>query len=431
MRNILTIRKSTLNRIFLIHVRDPQRFFLVEKRDVARWLFFFGMVIALFGSALPWFLWPIAKYYQLIAFLPIAMSLALSHSLRQPIYTRTDYIYPTVALTLLLFIINLCSGRNINGFIMSLFSVVIFLSLFEINRKDLQRLGIVLTNIMAAILAVSIPFYILYLTGFSLPHYHVAPEAVLHTYENYRFFLIDDRFEIELIPRFISVFPEPSWLGMACVTLLFCQIGQWNTWRCRVLFLALAMTFSLAAYICAVIMLFASAYMKGKAILGKIVLLVSVIGAIGVGSIFYNRGDNLVNTLIVQRLTISNDGKLEGDNRATDTFIKEYDKMVANGEWVVGKGIEGMERFSEGGNSGYRVFVYTNGALSAAMLILFLATCLSTSDNRRAQICFCILMTMTFIAHGAPQKFLYFIPMYIFAFSPVRPKQIDTEDGSH
>lgn len=433
MRNPFIIQRRHIDRLFLIHGLTMRNLLVWQVRDVVRWLFFAGMIIAVFGSLLPWFLWPIAKYYQLIACVPLVVSLAMSIHLRQPIFTARDYIYPTVAVTVLISVMALCGGKNVTGFITIPLGVTIFLSLFMVDKKELQALSRILTRIMATILAISIPFYILYLIGRPLPHYHVAPEAVLHTYENYRFFLVDDRFELEIIPRFISVFPEPSWLGMGCVSLLFSQAGRWNTWACRILFVGLLMSFSLAAYICLIVMLFVVSWIKGNAIMGKFVLLTTVCAALIVGSLYYNRGDNLVNTLIVQRLTFTNDGKLEGDNRTTEVFTKEFDKMMKRGEWLTGKGQEAFVRFGEG-NSGFRVFLYINGAISVICLIVFFATIVYTSHNPRARLAFLLFSGLAFVSQGVPLRYIYFIPMYILLFCDLYPKKQPIKpqsDGTH
>lgn len=433
MHNPLLIHKSTLDALFTFRWKGLGRYLMFELRDVARGLFFLSITLAVFCSLLPWFVWPVARFFQMIACVPLILSILLSRSLLNPIFTRTDHLAPLLSVTAVILCMALCSGKNLNGFLMIPFDVLIFYALFKINLSDLQVLGDVLAKTMGYILTVSIPIYILYLLGFSLPHYHVAPDAVLHTYDNYRFFLIDDYAEVvSLFPRFISIFPEPSWLGMGCVTLLYCQIGKWNTWRCRIMFVATIMSFSLAAIICLIVMLFSVAWMKGKAIIGKIFLLFFFIVSGAIGAIYYNDGDNIVNTLVVQRLALDEEGNLEGDDRTTDSFTKEFHKMWTNGEWLTGEGTAHFQRFAEG-NSGYRVFLYINGMLSFILLVVFFSLVLRGSDNRRAILSFILFMALTFIAHGAPLRYTYIVPLYIFAYCRVFPhaKEKYIAHGSH
>lgn len=416
--SLFVIRKSSLDRLFLVPRINGDKLFKLPKRTVALWLMYAGVLFACWCTMAPWFLWPLYKYPAVLAFLPIAASMMLSRTLRNPIYGRPGFQWPTAMVVVLLLVMALSSGRNINGVFMIFFSALIYASVFWLRVDELRRLGDVMATTMALLLCVSIPAYVLYLAGFPLPHHSV--EFGDYQFDNYLFFMVDLRFNFELIPRFHSVFLEPSHLGMACIALLYCQIGKWRTWRCRVIFLGLLMTFSLAAYVCLVVMLFSAAWMKGKAVLGKIVLLTSIGGAVVVGSIFYNKGDNLMNQLIVQRLTVNEDGEMEGDNRTTDLFTKEYDKLFESGEILFGKGMEEKEKFGFG-NAGYRAYFYTYGLVTGLFLMLFFFTLARTSPNRRAVICMLFIQALSFIPHGQPIRFYTFIPFYILSFSAVTP----------
>lgn len=421
MKPLLIIRKDFISRRLRIRRPKATNLMLLEKRTIVRWSMYVGILIAYYGTLLPWPLWPINRFVPILAALPIVVSLLLSRNLKQPIFDRKDYLLPLLSCFILLLSLAMTSGKNFNAILMALFSATIFLSLFKINPKELNRIGDMLAKSMALLMCLSIPFYIMYLMGVSLPHSHIVPSDWDYSYENYRFFLIDDRAALELIPRFHSVFLEPSHLGMACIALLYAQIGKWNTWRCRVLFLTIVMTFSLAAYLCLVVMLFSAAWMKGKAILGKVVLLLGIVIGIVVASFVYRNGDNLFNRLIVQRMTIDNDGKLEGDNRTDETFTREFDKLMSSNQALFGKGLEGMERFGSHGNSGYRVFIYMYGLVSVFLLVVFFFSFLRTSNNTRAKVAMSIISLLSFVAHGIPTKFYFFIPLYILVFIEVYP----------
>lgn len=431
MKNPLVIRKEPLRRWLQITCPKAGSLMTIRKRTVALWMFYFGILLAYYGTLNPWFLWPIARYVHYVASVPIALSMLFSSNIREGIFNRKDYQIPFIACFVLQVVMALTSGKNIFGLIVIVFIMIVFTSIIKLDKSELQRLGDMLTKTMALLMVVSIPFYFLYLVGFNLPHYHVVPTEWEYSFENYRFFLVDDRFDFELIPRFHSVFLEPSHLGMACVGLLYCQIGKWKTWRCRVLFFTIAITFSLAAYICLVVLMFSSAWMKGKAVMGKILILLGLFTTIVVGSIFYNNGENLVNILIVQRLNTNSDGEIEGDNRTSDLFTKEYNKMASSSDIIMGKGMEAMARFGGSGNSGYRVFLYTYGLISVLFVVFFFLAFFRTSDNFRAKIAVTIISLMSFVAHGIPTKYYWFIPLYILVFSDVYPnkyKQLKQEN---
>lgn len=423
MKNPLIVRKDTINKLFQIPRPSARGLLLVDKRGVARMLLYFGILVAFYGTLNPWFVWPIARYVNYLASIPVALSMMYSFNLKQGIYNRKDYWLPFATCVLVQLVMAVTSGKNVNGLIVVAFSSLVYLSLFRLDRDELIKLGDMLTKTLACILVVSIPFYVLHKLGFQLPHSHIVPEEWDYAFENYRFFLVDDRFAFDLMPRFHSVFLEPSHLGMACVALLYAQIGKWNTWRCRILMLALFMTFSLAAYICFVVLVFSSSWMKGKAILGRIVLLFTVVAGIVVGSLFYNKGENLVNLLIVQRLTANDKGEMETDNRTSEIFTREYEKMASSEQIFLGKGLEAMERFGSSGNSGYRVFLYLYGLISVLFLVIFFVCMFRTSDNLRAKVAMSIISMLSFVAHGIPLKFYFFIPLYILIFSEVYPKK--------
>ena len=418
MKNPFIIPKDTLNRLFLWHKPNLSQLFLIQKRTIALLLFYFGIIIVYFASLTPWFLWPIQRYYMPMAFLPLVASMLLSLRLKAPLFTRKDYFLPTVTMSLFLLMMALSSGRNINGIFMVFFSTTVYLSIFKVDIPELHKLSDMLATIMACILAVSIPFFILHLIGFSLPHSRTGLGDYM--FDNYRFFLIDDRSNWELIPRFHSVFVEPAHLGMACVTLLYAQAGKWDTWRCRILFLALFMSFSLAAYACMVAMLFSVSWMKGKAVIGKILILGSIILTIGVSSMFYNKGDNLINNLIVNRLMLDEEGEMEGNNRTSDLFTREYEKMISSGEILFGKGNEELAKFGFG-NSGYRVFIYCYGIISVFFLCLMFFALSRTSTNKRACLSMLLVHALSFWAHGIPHRPYIYISLYVLLFSTIYP----------
>ncbi len=419
MKHLFLFHKDKLSRFFLWPKPDLSSLFLIEKRSVALWLFYLGVIFAYFTTLTPWPLWPFHRYYMLIAFLPILLGLALSLRLKKPVFTRKDFLLPTLSMMLMQLTMAIGSGRNINGIFMVAFSSVVYFSIFKVNIPELRKLGDAIATIMAALMVVSIPMFILHLLGMPLPHSQ-ASFGEYYTFDNYRFFLVDHRFNWELIPRFHSIFLEPGHLGMACLTLLYAQAGKWNTWRCRVLFLALFMTFSVAAYLCMVVMLFSVSWMKGKAVIGKILFLGGIFLALGIGSMFYNRGDNLFNQMIVSRVLLNEDGEMEGNNRTTELFTKEYESTIESGDIIMGNGTEALAKFGFG-NSGYRVFIYSYGLISVLSLFVLFYGLLHTSTNRRANISFLLIHSLSFWAHGYPHRFYFFVPLYIFLFCNVFP----------
>lgn len=401
--------------MFLLPRINLSRYFILQYRDIAVAIYYIGILTVFYASITPWFCWRIFTVSQFLAFVPIVFAMLLSRGLSKPVFTRKDYLLPMLAYLVLMFITGVLSGKNINGFIGDMFNAMVFLSLFMLDKSELSRLGDMLAKSMGTILCVSIPMYILYLIGFRLPHTHIVNTFAQYSFENYYFFLLDDRSIMQIIPRFHSVFLEPSHLAMVCIALLLTQIGQWKRWYNIAMFTAIAISFSLAGYLFVVIILFGASWMKRRAILGKIMVLVALMSTVVVVSIFYNKGDNLVNNLIVQRLAINNDGKLEGDNRVKDDFSRVYDKFADSEKILVGEGTEKMKTFGWG-NAGYKVYLYCNGVISLLFLILFYVLFSLPSTNSRGRILMFVVSIVSFIPHAVPLKFYFFIPLYILTY---------------
>lgn len=401
---------------------------LLPLRDVSLWLYYAGILIVFYGSMAPWFLWPIYSYDPFIVFIPMVLAFLLSRTLSHPLFTRQDYMWPFVAYCVYMLVMCVLSGKNMNGYIGESFRAVVYLFLFMLAKEELPKMGDMLAKSMAVILLPSLVGFFLYLFGFPLPHYHAVPSfADYYSYENYFLFLLDDRAMLQLFPRFHSVFLEPSHMAMACVALLMTQVGQWKKWYNVTLFAALLCSFSLAGYIFLVIMSFSASWMKRRAIMKKLLLLAGFIAVAVTAVLLYNEGENLMNDLIVQRMTVNDEGNLEGDNRVSKDFDTVFEEFAQSEELLTGAGIKKMEQFGFG-NSGYRVYLYRNGLISFLFLVLFFVVLSSTCSYKRGMVVMLIIQGISFIPHGSPLRFFTFIPLYIMAFReievPQPPKEV-------
>lgn len=387
--------------------------FLIKKINIARALFYIGILLAYWGSLLPWFLWKLDGIYSIPSAMLIFLSMLLSRTLKTPIFTRRDFqasILSYLALTVMMRIVNM---NNINSYIGLCFNAVIFFSIFLLSLEEQKRLMKFLCITMASLLVVSIFFFVLYILGFNLPNSPIANEALEYSYTNYYFFMIDDRSFFILLPRFNSVFLEPGHLGTASVLLLATQIGLWKKWYNIVLIVTIIMTFSLAAFVLFLLLMFLQVWIRRKSILPKIVFLLCFIAIVTVGSILYNDGDNLMNTLIIERLEVD-DGKLAGDNRVTDKFETEFNDFIKSDDILLGRDYDWRD--FGWGNAGYRVFIYDNGLIILFMLIVFYICMILPSTEKRAITAMFIIGIASFWVRATPLSIYYFIPMYAFAY---------------
>lgn len=394
-------------------IKKSSDIFIIKKINIARVLFYIGILFAYWGSLLPWFFWKLDNIYFIPSAMFIFLSMLLSRTLSSPIFTRKDFqasILSYLALTVMMRIVNM---NNINSYIGLCFYAVIFFSIFLLSLEEMKRLMKFLCITMASLLVVSIFFFILYLLGIPLPNSPIANETLEYSYTNYYIFMIDDRSFFFLFPRFNSVFLEPGHLGTASVLLLTTQIGLWKKWYNIVLIITTILTFSLAAFVLFLLLMFLQVWIRRKRILPKIIFLLCFIATVTVGSILYNDGDNLMNTLILERLEV-NDGKLAGDNRVTDKFETEFNDFIESDDIFFGRDYDWRD--FGWGNAGYRVFLYDNGLIILFMLIVFYICMILPSTEKRAVTAMFIIGVASFWVRAIPLSFYYFIPMYAFAY---------------
>lgn len=388
-------------------------FFTIEKKNIARMFFYLGILISYWGTLMPWFIWKIEKVFFILSAVLIAMSMLISRNLSCPIFKRTDFQIPILSYLVLNIMICIVNGGNVNAYIALVFYMIIFLSLFMVSIDELKRLIKFLCMVMGTLLSVSIFFFVLYVLGVPLPSSPIAHETLMYSFTNYYFFLIDDRSFLILLPRFQSVFMEPGHLGTASVLLLLTQLGKWKKWYNVVLLIATLISFSLAAFVLLAIVLFINAWLKRKRILPKILLVVGILTSTTIVAIFYNDGDNMLNTLIIERLEID-DGKLAGDNRVTDTFEAVFNDYIKSDDILFGRDFE-LAEFGWG-NAGYRVYIYDNGIIVLMLTIFFYIAAVYSSNDRRAVISMFIIGEASFWVRATPLSFYYFIPLYAFAY---------------
>lgn len=390
----------------MFKINDINSLYLIKKDSLTQFLFYSGMTIAFFGSLNPWFMWSLSSFYIIISAMFVTMAMYVSSTMQNPLFTRTDFLTPTIIYLVLVTYQALVLNDNINSYIINIFHTIIILSLLRINKEVGIKLSTIISKIMAALLIISIFGYIQYLLGINLPNKSVIFKDAIYTYTNYYFFLLDDRSLFTLIPRFHSVFLEPGQMGTATVFLLLTQYGKWKKWYNIVLLTATLISFSLAAYVMLVFVIFLNLWMKGKNIARKVIIAISIITTTTIGAFVYNGGDNLLHDLILLRLEVE-DGDIVGNNRTREDFSAEFDTFITSSDAIFGK------KYDEGfGNSGYKVFIYKNGIIGTFILFLFYITSARNATYKRAVISGFILFFLNFIVRGFPLWYCFYIPIY-------------------
>ena len=386
--------------------------YTINKESLVKILFYCGILLAFFGSLNPWFMWPLGTLYALPAGMLIGASMLISKTTKDNWFTNEHFVAPTMGYALISTYMLIVNQTNINGYIVNLFHIAIFFSIFRLRTEKLAPLMTVLCKVMGTLLAFSIPAFLLYLMGFPFAGVDAAYGDDLYSYTNYFLFMIDDRTLWAFFPRFSSVFLEPGHLGTATALLLSTQFGKWKKWYNIVLLVALLLTFSLAAYVIYVVVIFLKLWVQGKQFIGKLLMTVAFIATIVVGSFFYNNGENLLHDLILIRLEVE-DGELAGNNRVTDDFDTDFEKLCESSDVIFGKKRENPEF----GNSGYKVFLYENGIVGIILMLAFYIASLGKIRNRKAAASAFILALLGFIVRGYPLWYSNYLPYFELAHS--------------
>lgn len=384
--------------------------FLIDKKRLADALFHIAVVLAFYESLHPWFLWPLGPYAYVLMALCAGGSWLVSGSMSEQPKYNAGYLAPFIAYTLL----RLCSflvnpDATFMAFISVAMQIYLFYVIFKADGDLLRRSMGLITKIMAVILIVSMAGFMLYLIGFPLPSSDAKYGEDLYSYSNYYFFLLRDADLWTLIPRFQSVFLEPSHMAIASVFLLMTEIGRWKKWYNIVLICSVLISFSLEAYVLLFCLVFLSKWIQRKHFIRNLLAIIAVFVAIIVGSFFYNDGDNMLNALIVMRLEVD-DGEVAGNNRTTEEFDAEYESYLNSSDIFFGRDM--VQSF---GNSGYKVFIYEYGFVNLALLFIFYLLLLNNPDNKRAVTTAWLLTSIHFVVRAHMTWASCIIPLYFMA----------------
>ena len=366
--------------------------YLIRKDTLSVSLFHIGMLIAFLGSMNPWFMWPLGSLYPVPAAAFVVASLAVSYTMNEPVFNRTDYFLPLSAFFVASVYICLSSGSNVNAYIMIVFKAFIVYSLICLDTHRLYNLTTFIAKVMGVLLAASLAGHFLYLLGFPLPGKSVQL-GEFYTFTNHYLFLLDDRNLFVIIPRFNSYFPEPSHVGSAAAFLLFAQRGHWRKWYNMVLLATIAFSFSLAAYIYITAIIFLNLWIEKKKMFRKLAITIAFFIAAITTAFTYKGGNNLVHDLILLRLEI-NDDKLAGDDRVTGNFEKDYENFLESSDILLGRSYDNTFEF---GNAGFKVFFYDHGMVGITLVVLFYFFALWNAPNKRAVTAAFIILTLYFI----------------------------------
>lgn len=362
----------------------------------------------------PWFIWPLGNYVIILSVVLFGLTLFYGKYLYGVTRKKLAAFFIIALLYVYMFVCR--EDMTILGMVFSFLNVFVFS--FIIFSKDLYRTESLqfIAKLLACISLFSIIGLILFFGGI-----HFSPTMInfndgQYEYYNYYFFLVDIS-SVSLDKwRFSGCFLEPAHIGVASAVLLISQNYNLKKWYNVVLLLTIIISFSLAAYVLIVFGLYIKVMLTSKYIVVYTLILLFVSILLALIAFNYNQGDNFINKYIFERLVFE-DGKMAGDNRVSHGFKKDYERfMDSNKVWF---GTKYDQNRYEGGNAGYRVYIYQNGLIGLLLIILLYFSLIPSGTPVSLALFLLTLNAMIFWKGGTPLWYNLIIP-YLFSFSSLR-----------
>ncbi len=322
--------------------------------------------IVILQSAGPWFLWGKA----VVGYVAIILFLCFRVMLERKISSR----FVAFAFSLFAFYvwIGIYHAEHLQNLAIVLVKYCLpFFCILTMRTEECYRLKTITINVFSLILAISLVAYLIWLCGYSFPAVKINhPSNTWYPpFLNYYFFITEYRLGEFL--RFRSVFTEPGHLGMYCAFFLYINGYVLKKAQNIIFLLSLVFSLSLAAYI----LLFAGwllyNLMSGVSLnrICRILLIICLFA--GMGWLYmYKSKNEVIQTLIINRLAYDSEKGVKGNNRNTYDFRRTYEQLSGS-EYLVGKGTSFMkDHFNNTANSSYKNYVLMYGIIG--MLIIFL-----------------------------------------------------------
>lgn len=256
---------------------------------------------------------------------------------------------------------------------------------------------------LTLILLITIPAWLLYLAGFRFfRSTYVDVGDGFHFLNDYTFFVISDIGERGDFLRFSSVFMEPGWIGTICCFTIFgmgLNFKKFPTWLCIFgLLLSMSLSAVVNLLICAILWIWQTSRHRMAWLCFSLFSLISVT----MFALNYNKGNNMINQLIVQRLVFDEDLGIAGNNRTNDEFDRHFDNMITGSDKWFGIGYEIDQEFEETNDwynhsSGIKKEIMVNGCIGTGLFLLLLIQLLIRYRSKRSFVFFVCFIMASFI----------------------------------
>ena len=374
--------------------------------------------VALFTSFIysmnPWFLWSLGNYSVILSV--VLFLFTLFHRKELYLINEKRLLSFFILVILHIYLLLIKSDVTILTIIFSILNICVFG--FIIFSRDACRIVSLqfIAKLLACISLVSIFGLILFFLGFNFSPNVVDYNEGQYEYYNYYFFLVDLKTIVADKWRFSGYFLEPAHIGVASTVLLISQNYNFRKWYNLILLLTVIISFSLAAYVLFIFGLYVKLLLSSKHFVLYTFILLFISMIVVLIALNYEQGDNFFNKYIFERLSFE-DGEMVGNYRVSHGFKQDFERfMDSNKIWF---GTEYNPNRYEGGNAGYRVYIYQNGLIGLLLIIIFYVSLIPAGTPVFLTLFLLLLNVLIFWKGGTPLWYNLIIP-YLFSFSSLK-----------
>ena len=362
-------------------------------------------LLMILSSMSAWFLWDI--HIGLLYFFSILIWILYYSSMRnkQEVHFRS---YSLLAVSCLFFV-DLVKAENIIPIKTTLLCVVIiqFLSFPDYKRKEILKFcGMGFAIILLISLVGFLLSWVISIPSFGYLYYEN------YVYENYLFFL--KLASVLRSVRFTSVFLEPGHVGMICAFFLYAFNYEIKKWYVLVYLASLLCTLSLAGYLLLIIgFVLYCVNNKDSGIFKWVFLCILLFGGGYVVALSYNGGNNLVNSMIIERLEYDEELGVAGNNRADDATRSRFQSFIKSNDVWFGYPLDQYERLRNSDaihGAGYMIYMFSSGIYGVTLVFLFYFIMARKSNNKKYMLFMLLLYAICFVQRAYPLWVAWLLP---------------------
>lgn len=382
-------------------------------------MFRLAILVDILWGAQAWFTWGLQGVVGNIALIIIFLiSLYYCQVQRIKLKKSSNVLFPLFVLFIAYVIGNKFSIPLLLGTPIRIFPLWVLLSDKQ-NKYTLQYI----VNILYWIFLIGLITYFV-LLYYNFPGYPISYDRSLsYSFFNYGFMLQSIYIDSIHMYRFHSVFLEPSYAGTLISFLLYAGKFDFSKKGNVLMLIVELFTFSLAGYVITFVGYVIYCYSQHSSIRKYIYIALFIFGMFYVSN-SYNDGDNIVNKLIVERLTYDEEKGIAGNNRSGEAVDFYLDRLTASGNLLWGLGVDEVNHINGKDNNvdkstkihgaGYKIYIVTHGLLPAMVWLLFYYMIAAKNcRNRRYGFGFVILIFLTFLQAAYPDSYSWMIPFIL------------------